>query len=72
MRPTGILDLVSIHTLVPDHHHRPAIAACHSSEADLAPGSPVPRHPVLDIAQRTPQPSHSLGVSLNSSNSNLS
>ena len=64
IRPSSaqhILDLVPIHALMRDHHQRRAVAACHASEAHVAPSPPAPRHPVSNIAQPTPQPSYSVG-----------
>ena len=55
------LDLVPIHTTVRDHHHHPAVAARHASATHIAPSLLVPRHPVSNVAQPTPEPPNSVG-----------
>jgi hypothetical protein len=50
-----------INAIVRHHYQRGAVTAKHPSEADIGPGSPVPRRPITHIAQPTPQPSYSVG-----------
>jgi hypothetical protein len=54
------LDLVPIHTLMRDHHQRPAGTTGHASKADLMPSPTATRHPVSNVAQPTPHPSYSV------------
>ena len=52
--------LALINAIVRHQHQCHVITDRHAREVDIAPGSPVSRHSVPDIAQRAPQPSYSV------------